>query len=70
MSRGDLIACGDLVMSTAGLTVAYVREHALRMTTTESCSASKIVTLPEIKGSGEQIESGYVVICLRPNNAY
>ncbi|UZE27200.1 CinA family protein [Pseudomonas asplenii] len=49
-------------MSTAGTTIAYLREHALRLTTAESCTAGMIVTLlSEIEGSGALIESGYVV---------
>lgn len=49
-------------MSTADLTVAYLRDHSLRLTTAESCTAGKIVTLlSEVDGSGELIESGYVV---------
>lgn len=59
---GHLNVCGDKGMSTADLTVAYLREHALRLTTAESCTAGKIVTLlSEVEGSGELIESGYVV---------
>ncbi len=42
--------------------MAYLREHALRLTTAESCTAGMIVTLlSEIEGSGALIESGYVV---------
>ncbi|WP_445179144.1 CinA family protein [Pseudomonas sp. McL0111] len=49
-------------MAIADLTVTYLREHALRLTTAESCTAGKIVTLlSEVEGSGELIESGYVV---------
>src|SRR3546814_12671714 len=40
----------------------YLREHGLRLTTAESCTAGKIVTLlAEVPGSGALIESGYVV---------
>lgn len=57
-----LYARGDMAMSTAYLAVAYLRDHALRLTTAESCTAGKIITLlSEVKGSGELIESGYVV---------
>lgn len=49
-------------MSTADSAVAYLRGHALRLTTAESCTAGKIVTLlSEVEGSGALIESGYVV---------
>lgn len=49
-------------MSIPGQTVSYLREHSLLLTTTESCTAGKIVTLlSEIEGSGGLIESGYVV---------
>ena len=49
-------------MSIAADTVHYLREQSLLLTTAESCTAGKIVTLlSEIEGSGELIESGYVV---------
>ncbi|VVN92594.1 CinA family protein [Pseudomonas fluorescens] len=49
-------------MSIAASTIDYLREHSLLLTTAESCTAGKIVTLlSEIEGSGELIESGYVV---------
>jgi nicotinamide-nucleotide amidase len=49
-------------MSIPAKTVAYLREHSLLLTTAESCTAGKIVTLlSEVEGSGELIESGYVV---------
>ena len=49
-------------MSTADIAVAYLRAQALRLTTAESCTAGRIVTLlSEVEGSGELIESGYVV---------
>ncbi len=49
-------------MSIPALTVNYLREHSLLLTTAESCTAGKVVTLlSELEGSGELIESGYVV---------
>ncbi|MFU2325601.1 CinA family protein [Pseudomonas sp. NFX98] len=49
-------------MSIAEETVDYLRENALLLTTAESCTAGKIVTLLSgIEGSGEFIECGYVV---------
>jgi nicotinamide-nucleotide amidase len=49
-------------MSIPAKTIAYLREHSLLLTTAESCTAGKIVTLlSEVEGSGELIESGYVV---------
>lgn len=49
-------------MSIPADIVKYLREHSLLLTTAESCTAGKIVTLlSEIEGSGELIESGYVV---------
>ena len=49
-------------MSIAASTVCYLRENRLVLTTAESCTAGKIVTLlSEVEGSGEFIESGYVV---------
>ena len=49
-------------MSIADETVDYLRRHSLMLTTAESCTAGKIVTLlSEVEGSGEFIESGYVV---------
>lgn len=49
-------------MYTAEITVSYLRRHALRLTTAESCTAGKIITLlSEVEGSGELVESGYVV---------
>jgi len=51
-----------MVMPIADLAVAYLRDNSLRLTTAESCTAGKIVTLlSEVEGSGELIESGYVV---------
>ena len=42
--------------------VEYLRENELLLTTAESCTAGKIVTLlAEVPHSGELIESGYVV---------
>lgn len=49
-------------MPIADETVDYLREHGLVLTTAESCTAGKIVTLlSEVEGSGEFIECGYVV---------
>ncbi|WP_426208893.1 CinA family protein [Pseudomonas sp. TWR2-1-1] len=49
-------------MSIASDTVQYLRDNALVITTAESCTAGKIVTLlSEVEGSGELIECGYVV---------
>lgn len=49
-------------MPIADDTVDYLREHSLLLTTAESCTAGKIVTLlSEVEGSGEFIECGYVV---------
>ncbi|MDO7899363.1 CinA family protein [Pseudomonas citrulli] len=49
-------------MTVAQTMVDYLREHELRLTTAESCTAGLIVTmLAEIPGSGSLIESGYVV---------
>lgn len=49
-------------MSIAESTVRYLRDNCLVLTTAESCTAGKIVTLmSEVEGSGDLIESGYVV---------
>jgi nicotinamide-nucleotide amidase len=49
-------------MSIADDTVDYLRKNALVLTTAESCTAGKIVTLlSEVEGSGKFIECGYVV---------
>lgn len=49
-------------MTIATDTVHYLRAQSLRLTTAESCTAGKIITLlSEVEGSGELIESGYVV---------
>ncbi|EUB87730.1 MULTISPECIES: CinA family protein [unclassified Pseudomonas] len=49
-------------MSIADDTVHYLRSNALVLTTAESCTAGKIVTLlSEVVGSGNYIECGYVV---------
>jgi len=49
-------------MSIASDTIQYLRHNALVITTAESCTAGKIVTLlSEVEGSGEFIECGYVV---------
>ncbi|MBA1204131.1 CinA family protein [Pseudomonas capeferrum] len=40
----------------------YLKEHELLLTTAESCTAGRMVALlSEIPGSGEVLESGYVV---------
>lgn len=50
------------LMSIADDTVHYLRANGLVLTTAESCTAGKIVTLlSEVEGSGEFIECGYVV---------
>ncbi|MCF4996596.1 nicotinamide-nucleotide amidohydrolase family protein [Pseudomonas syringae] len=49
-------------MSIASIAVNYLRDQRLVLTSAESCTAGKIVLLlSEIKGTGELIESGYVV---------
>jgi PncC family amidohydrolase len=49
-------------MSIADDTVDYLRNNSLVLTTAESCTAGKIVTLlSEVEDSGEFIECGYVV---------
>lgn len=49
-------------MSIADDTVKFLRSNSLVLTTAESCTAGKIVTLlSEVEGSGEFIECGYVV---------
>ncbi|WP_422777809.1 CinA family protein [Pseudomonas mediterranea] len=49
-------------MTVAHTLVDYLRDHDLRLTTAESCTAGQIVTLlAEVPGSGSLIESGYVV---------
>ncbi|UZE21185.1 CinA family protein [Pseudomonas sp. B21-056] len=49
-------------MTVAQSLVDYLRDHDLRLTTAESCTAGQIVTLlAEVPGSGSLIESGYVV---------
>lgn len=49
-------------MTVAQILVDYLRDHDLRLTTAESCTAGQIVTLlAEVPGSGSLIESGYVV---------
>ncbi|CAH0124480.1 nicotinamide-nucleotide amidohydrolase family protein [Pseudomonas mediterranea] len=49
-------------MTVAQTLVDYLRNHDLRLTTAESCTAGQIVTLlAEVPGSGSLIESGYVV---------
>lgn len=49
-------------MSIADDTVQFLRANDLVLTTAESCTAGKIVTmLSEVEGSGNFIECGYVV---------
>ena len=49
-------------MNVSQTVVDYLRQHDLRLTTAESCTAGKIVTLlAEVPDSGDLIESGYVV---------
>ncbi|WP_028620237.1 CinA family protein [Pseudomonas sp. Ant30-3] len=49
-------------MSLSESVVEYLRENSLLLTTAESCTAGKIVTLlAEVPHSGDLIESGYVV---------
>ncbi|SDO98349.1 amidohydrolase, PncC family [Pseudomonas arsenicoxydans] len=49
-------------MPIADDTVVYLRDNSLVLTTAESCTAGKIITLlSEVEGSGEFIECGYVV---------
>jgi PncC family amidohydrolase len=49
-------------MNVSQSVVEYLRQHDLRLTTAESCTAGKIVTLlAEVPNSGDLIESGYVV---------
>lgn len=49
-------------MSISQSVVEYLRENDLLLSTAESCTAGKIVTLrAEVAHSGELIESGYVV---------
>ena len=49
-------------MSVSQSVVEYLRKNDLLLTTAESCTAGKIVTLlAEVPHSGELIESGYVV---------
>ncbi|VVN27023.1 Nicotinamide-nucleotide amidohydrolase PncC [Pseudomonas fluorescens] len=49
-------------MNVSQSVVEYLRQNDLLLTTAESCTAGKIVTLlAEVPHSGELIESGYVV---------
>nr|WP_314639792.1 CinA family protein [uncultured Pseudomonas sp.] len=49
-------------MSIVETVVDYLRQQSLRLTTAESCTAGSIITLmAQVPGSGELIESGYVV---------
>lgn len=49
-------------MNVSQSVVEYLRQNGLLLTTAESCTAGKIITLlAEVPHSGELIESGYVV---------
>ncbi|KRP69707.1 CinA family protein [Pseudomonas paralactis] len=49
-------------MSIAASTIDYLKTRELTLTSAESCTAGKIITLlSEIEGGGACIESGYVV---------
>ncbi|ELQ15426.1 CinA family protein [Pseudomonas poae] len=49
-------------MSVAASTLDYLKHHQLKITTAESCTAGKIITLlSQVDGGGACIESGYVV---------
>lgn len=49
-------------MSIAAATIDYLKQHRLLLTTAESCTAGKIITLlSQVEGSGACIECGYVV---------
>ncbi len=53
---------GLSAMSIVETVVDYLRQQSLRLTTAESCTAGSIITLmAQVPGSGELIESGYVV---------
>lgn len=42
--------------------VAYLKQHSLYLTTAESCTAGRIISLlAQVPGCGEVVESGYVV---------
>ncbi|WP_300628481.1 CinA family protein [Pseudomonas sp.] len=49
-------------MEIAVSTIDYLKKHQLTLTSAESCTAGKIITLlSEVEGGGSCIESGYVV---------
>lgn len=49
-------------MSIAASTIDYLKHHRLVLTTAESCTAGKIITLlSAVEGGGACLESGYVV---------
>jgi len=49
-------------MSIPVITMEYLKANGLRITTAESCTAGKIISLlSEIQGAGASSESGYVV---------
>ena len=49
-------------MSVAASIVEYLKRNRMSITTAESCTAGKIITLlSEVDGGGSCIESGYVV---------
>lgn len=49
-------------MNVSESVVEYLRDHDLLLTTAESCTAGKIITLlAEVPHSGDLIECGYVV---------
>ncbi|AZF31689.1 Nicotinamide-nucleotide amidase [Pseudomonas sp. R4-35-07] len=49
-------------MDIAAATIDYLKHHQLTLTSAESCTAGKIITLlSEVRGGGSCIESGYVV---------
>ncbi|MDO4237486.1 CinA family protein [Pseudomonas sp.] len=49
-------------MDIAASTIDYLKQHQMTLTSAESCTAGKIITLvSEVPGGGACIESGYVV---------
>ncbi|KRP65739.1 CinA family protein [Pseudomonas orientalis] len=49
-------------MDIAAGTIHYLKQHQMTLTSAESCTAGKIITLlSEVAGGGSCIESGYVV---------
>jgi PncC family amidohydrolase len=49
-------------MSIAAATIDCLKQHRLLLTTAESCTAGKIITLlSQVEGSGACIECGYMV---------